>query len=79
MYCHNVSQHWFHKYTPAVRSLSQGLSDKDEPNISWPSIPIWNMTRDEWFMHGPCRNYPPPDGEFLDMYVAAIRTPALTR
>ncbi|KZV79310.1 hypothetical protein EXIGLDRAFT_846655 [Exidia glandulosa HHB12029] len=44
-----------------------GLSDKNEPNSGWAAVPVWNLRRDEWFMHGECRKYPPPDGEFLEI------------
>jgi len=44
-----------------------GLNDFDDPTASFPADPIWNMSYHDWFMHGECINYPPPEGEFLEI------------
>ncbi|EJD48785.1 hypothetical protein AURDEDRAFT_60471 [Auricularia subglabra TFB-10046 SS5] len=44
-----------------------GLTHEDQPNTYFAAIPIWNEDRDGWFMHGRCRDYPPPEGEFLEI------------
>ncbi|EJD40358.1 hypothetical protein AURDEDRAFT_91054 [Auricularia subglabra TFB-10046 SS5] len=44
-----------------------GLSTTDMPNAQYPVDPLWNLTTANWFMHGACRSYPPPAGEFLSI------------
>jgi len=29
--------------------------------------PLYNLTFDDWFLHGKCRNFPPAPGDFLDI------------
>lgn len=45
----------------------QGLSNNDDQNANYPITPLWNLTQNDWFLHGPCRQYPPPDGEYLKL------------
>ncbi|EJD40559.1 hypothetical protein AURDEDRAFT_69982 [Auricularia subglabra TFB-10046 SS5] len=42
-----------------------GLSNTDQQAVDYPITPLWNMSQNDWFLHGPCRQYPPPDGEYL--------------
>lgn len=44
-----------------------GLSNQDQPNNNEIVNPLWNLTFNDWFMHGQCRNFPPPAGEFLHL------------
>ncbi|KZW00469.1 hypothetical protein EXIGLDRAFT_795961 [Exidia glandulosa HHB12029] len=55
-----------------------GLSNTDQPNNNEVVNPLYNLTQDGWwegdahastyrFMHGQCRNFPPPAGEFLNL------------
>ncbi|KZV82398.1 hypothetical protein EXIGLDRAFT_346376 [Exidia glandulosa HHB12029] len=44
-----------------------GYSNEDQPNASEPVEPLIGLHYKDWFMHGKCRNYPPPPGEFLDL------------
>jgi len=44
-----------------------GLSNEDDPQASEPANPLFNLTREEWFWHGECRNFPPPASEYLEI------------
>jgi hypothetical protein len=44
-----------------------GLSNNYIYGTAEPALPLFNMTRSQWWMHGKCINYPPPEGEFLDL------------
>ncbi|KZV88442.1 hypothetical protein EXIGLDRAFT_772722 [Exidia glandulosa HHB12029] len=44
-----------------------GLSKTDSPNESYPINPLFNLTTSGWFLHGQCKNYPPPAGEYLSI------------
>ncbi|EJD45963.1 hypothetical protein AURDEDRAFT_151747 [Auricularia subglabra TFB-10046 SS5] len=44
-----------------------GYSTTDNPNAADPVAPLWNLTTNDWFMHGRCRSFPPPAGEFLSI------------
>jgi len=44
-----------------------GLSNQDEPNTYYPVEPLVGLRYRDWFMHGACKNFPPPAGEFLDV------------
>ncbi|KZV96582.1 hypothetical protein EXIGLDRAFT_833539 [Exidia glandulosa HHB12029] len=39
----------------------------DAPNAAVAISPLWNLTWTDWFLHGKCRQYPPPAGEFLSI------------
>ncbi|KZW00468.1 hypothetical protein EXIGLDRAFT_830633 [Exidia glandulosa HHB12029] len=43
------------------------LSNTDQPNNNEVVNPLFNLTFNDWFMHGQCRNFPPPAGEFLNL------------
>ncbi|KZV99282.1 hypothetical protein EXIGLDRAFT_746237 [Exidia glandulosa HHB12029] len=38
---------------------------EDNPNAPTTAQPLYEKTWDEFWFHGDCRNFPPPDGEFL--------------
>ncbi|KZV83782.1 hypothetical protein EXIGLDRAFT_842694 [Exidia glandulosa HHB12029] len=39
----------------------------DAPNAAAATAPLWNLTWTDWFLHGKCRDNPPPDNEFLNV------------
>lgn len=43
------------------------LSTTDQPNAALAIQPLYNQTFANWWFHGPCINYPPPSGEFLNI------------
>jgi hypothetical protein len=44
-----------------------GFSHIPVPMSSAAVFPIWNLPFDGWWMHGNCRNFPPPPDEFLEV------------
>ncbi|KZV88440.1 hypothetical protein EXIGLDRAFT_678929 [Exidia glandulosa HHB12029] len=43
-------------------------SNVDSPNAAGFIIdPLYNLTTTDWFLHGVCRNFPPPAGEYLNV------------
>jgi hypothetical protein len=44
-----------------------GLNHEDTPNIYYPVEPLVSLKYRDWFLHGECRNFPPPEGEFLNL------------
>ncbi|EJD42536.1 hypothetical protein AURDEDRAFT_27173, partial [Auricularia subglabra TFB-10046 SS5] len=44
-----------------------GLSNVDDPNAATPAHPLWMLPTKDWFMHGACRSFPPPKGEYLNI------------
>ncbi|KAH7096963.1 hypothetical protein BKA62DRAFT_717982 [Auriculariales sp. MPI-PUGE-AT-0066] len=55
----------FHK---AMYCLN-GLDNNDEPNSAEASLPLIDKSWDDFWMHGKCKDFPPADGEFLDLPV----------
>jgi hypothetical protein len=44
-----------------------GLSNEDQPNNNEVSNPLLNLTFDEFWFRGQCKDYPPAQGEFLQL------------
>jgi len=67
MYCQNVFQVPLDAAEHCADSDFQGLQHDYIYGTAEPALPLWNMPRSQWWMHGQCINYPPPAGEFLDL------------
>jgi hypothetical protein len=44
-----------------------GPQTKEDLNSATVVLPLYQLSFEQWWMHSPCQNFPPPDGEFLDL------------
>lgn len=53
----------------------QGLSTEIVNNTNEIVEPLYGMKRNEWWMHGACKYFQPPEGEFLELCVSSHPRP----